>query len=165
MEDRFKFRACLEFWGSCNGKVYNKKVVMYKITPEPEEGVLIFVRDFEEQLKQNNLTDFEIKDIMDTFCGSEEWLHIHSEHVLSINQCTCLKDKNGKLIYEGDIVNILCETETTAVIKWYNDLAKFVLVFDGIRAGFDYYEGKDLEVIGNIHNNPELLEVIKNETV
>lgn len=82
----------------------------------------------------------------------------NSDNNFSIMQCTGLKDKNGKLIFEGDIVDILPEVETTGIIKWSDDLARFVIVYENIQCDFDNYYGYELEVIGNIYENPELLE-------
>ena len=72
-------------------------------------------------------------------------------------QCTGLKDKNSKLIYEGDRVYIDCEDET-AIIKWSDDLARFTIHFEdeAVFADFDNYYSKELEVIGNIYENSEL---------
>lgn len=74
-------------------------------------------------------------------------------------QCTGLKDKNGKLIYEGDIVE--CDEwfgETRAYIECEKDSACYRLrnKHDSCLLSLFVHDG--LETIGNIHENPELLE-------
>lgn len=78
-------------------------------------------------------------------------------------QCTGLKDANGVLLYEGDVVNILCEVEEQGVLEWASEEAQFVVRAEqsGFVANFDNYRGTDLEVIGNIYENPEFLETGK----
>ena len=75
-----------------------------------------------------------------------------------IEQYTGLKDKNGNKIYEGDIVH--CEnyyqgTDYTGKVMFFNG---GFCVWTG---GFRNYVWDDMipEIIGNIHENPELLEV------
>lgn len=79
-------------------------------------------------------------------------------------QCTGLEDKNGKLIYEGDIVKFNYDTdEIRAVVSWDNkELIGFYLnatdyFKDEYVTDYDFYKN-DYEVIGNIYENKSLLE-------
>jgi uncharacterized phage protein (TIGR01671 family) len=75
-------------------------------------------------------------------------------------QCTGLKDKNGNLIWENDIVNCLAE-ECCGYIGWNEDEAGFyfnVLLEDGTYEEEHIYDYVDcMDVIGNVFDNPELL--------
>lgn len=74
----------------------------------------------------------------------------------TVGQFTGLTDKNGKKIFEGDIVDILTENEEIGVVE-YED-GGFLVSADGFCVDFhSNINGTDLEVIGNIHDNPELL--------
>lgn len=80
----------------------------------------------------------------------------------TIGQYTGLADKNGVKIFEGDIVDIICENDETGMIEWDEDTARFIVASDCFCADFDNYFGRDLEIIGNIHDNPELLGGVEN---
>lgn len=89
--------------------------------------------------------------------------HSHEVQPNTVGQFTGLTDKNGTKIFEGDICR---NTQTGEIVsvKWHGTMAGFVwskrkeksylFDFGELFRVYDKYE-----VIGNIHDNPELLEV------
>jgi uncharacterized phage protein (TIGR01671 family) len=77
-------------------------------------------------------------------------------HILM--QYTGLKDKNGKEIYEGDIINDSFG-DRKGRIRYNDHVAAFeISEYDGIHMLSSHNCGRFFEVIGNIYENPELLE-------
>lgn len=80
----------------------------------------------------------------------------------TLEQYTELKDKNGKKIFEGDIVACNQSGSCGISVMIYDNGAFYVMPLNGNileRTLWDYwYNDWDIEVIGNIHDNPELLE-------
>lgn len=83
----------------------------------------------------------------------------HEVFPKTVGQYTGLTDKNGVKIFEGDIVSISKEDER-GVVRWEDSNATYVIgCDDNIDLSFlENLWGLDVEVIGNIHDNPELAE-------
>lgn len=65
-------------------------------------------------------------------------------------------DKNSKKIWEHDIVSISME-DGLFEVQWDDDTARFIMAGNGLIVDFDNYSSKDIEVVGNTIDNPELL--------
>ncbi|HEM5625981.1 TPA: hypothetical protein U1711_000804 [Streptococcus suis] len=76
----------------------------------------------------------------------------HNDAILM--QSTGLFDKNGKEIFEGDVVNIFGEKLSQI---YYSEGAFCVEVLNG-GTPLHVYLSEHLEIIGNIYENPELVE-------
>lgn len=80
----------------------------------------------------------------------------------TIGECVGSADKNNKLIFEGDIVSVLGGD----LPHWYGEGENVIVKYDG--SGYkpfceydsdcgEFIRISDCEIIGNIHDNPELL--------
>lgn len=122
-----------------------------------------------KQQKYRQRTHHEADTCLDCLSGKVlygEGIEIYGEEDdkdVVLEQCTGLKDKNGKLIYEGDIVYSNLDGGTQKVIYWDDGLASF-MAYNRYpdkhytqRIGDGYFIELGFEVIGNIHENADLL--------
>lgn len=74
----------------------------------------------------------------------------------TIGQYTGLCDSNGKEIYEGDILKMSIAEDSIGVVKWNSKQAAFVIKMKNSSQW--YYLHQSYQIIGNIFDNPNLIE-------
>ncbi len=132
-----------------NGYLKKRREESLKNNPKALSRIIYLMLTLDDGLRYCNDNGTMVET---SFCGDKWYLM----------QYTGLKDKHGKEIYEGDIV-VLTHTSTDTRINFFNIIERVVEFKNG---GFyitrpqyaDYFlsdfEEKEIEVIGNIHENP-----------
>lgn len=151
MNDRYLFKAKKKNWQELSkGEQWDTGTIMYI-----ENKCMMLIEDEENLLRVHYLDD-------------EMWsADIYAIEVdeSTICQCTGLKDKNGKLIWENDIV----KDENGKLYKafWQDSHYQFSwiciksnLLPVGAKWDFHSIRSYEIEVIGNKFDNPELLEKV-----
>lgn len=146
MKDRFKFRM----WNKLSNEM--KDVISINYNPDfPECSTVVAETNSFDKVKTHT---------MPITCAN-------SFNNIILMQCTGLKDKNGELIYEGDIVKAITHNpyeEHIGVIQYhtcyfsldYKKVGKFEEC--GISLTKNTSDFVKLEILGNIYENPELLD-------
>ena len=84
---------------------------------------------------------------MDCFGGGDRWARVE---LLELMQFTGLQDAEGVDIYEGDVF-----------LPLYNRLPKLAVIYKNGKFNISNFSHAKCKVIGNIYQNPELLELNK----
>lgn len=167
--DRLQFRAWIEV--PLEDDAGNKKTYgfyLYYVNVH-DEGKAI---SFNDEILADIVRDLPISDYEQSQIIS--YLNLHNDIVSDtfyiyknpkyIEQCTGIKDENDKWIYEGDIISDEDLTDIyegivgIAEVRWNDESAEYGLyMVYGDYLTFDNV-GSYVEIIGNVHENPELLE-------
>lgn len=127
MNDRFKFR------------LYDKKIKEMIYADTNDEFLPYYPDEIYTILQTYDLSAIE------NLADNEDYI---------VMQCTGLKDKNGKLIFEGDVVN---QNNTIYSVNWCDGSFCFKDALNGKNYTVEFVMSAKLEVIGNIYENKELL--------
>lgn len=142
MQDRFKFRA----WHKKRKKMY--EVLHFHTATWDNGGEWVTAKGFNIITQQDIHIQIEPKDSF-------------------IMQCTGLKDKNGREIYDGDILKFKLLEDFAAFgtnEKYVEIIAPVIYEYGGFfieQSENSIFLGqlpmREIEVVGNIYENPELL--------
>ena len=116
------------------------------------------------------------KRLFEVWCFTPEYVYEHDEvngvgvtptnparmEDCELIQCTGLKDKHGRLIYEGDIlkfaINVPEEDYFCGVVRYSSENWKYELVSGNETFCLCQVQGHDIEVIGNVYEDIKMLE-------
>ena len=152
MQDRFKFRAVL----------HQNKYEEYRLEKFSHQKVF-------DVTSINLGIEYSTIEIIAEYPNGDWAVREIEDKDIDLIQCTGLKDKNGNLIYEGDIVKFYDgEFLQTMKIIWDNDELDFKAI--GLKKSVECYENDftylgyikkelySLEVIGNVYQHEYLLK-------
>ena len=126
-------------------------------------------RVYDKEEKQYSDAPFSVDQYGMLYVQDEDeyWEEADDERYI-LEPCLDVKDINNKVVHVGDIVFYTTphydavtmgfdgEVEHNAVVEWSEDDLCFGLMEDGV-GPYDIHD-YELEIIGNVHDNPELIE-------
>ena len=170
MNDRFRCRGCITITYTDTEKDEDKEV---KIIIEPEalycnddQSIGISYERLEKVIDSLKLEEKEKDYIWNALYDMELDYHWYNFSPDYVEQCTGLKDKNGELIYENDIIDTPNGIYRVAVddfglwtaIYKGNPLKDVVEWGDIVKNYAFNKENVEIVILGNIHQDKELLD-------
>ena len=122
----------------------------------------IYIKYLDKVLELESIRfDTKVIEVYDESCNTYRYLDFEDVEFM---ENTGLKDKNGRYIYEGDIVTV--NGTWNCIIEYNQSSCAFVLKSIDSRWSTGYFGNYDdieemLEVIGNVYENEELVEIDK----
>lgn len=119
----------------------------------------VYIKYLDKVLEVKSIRfDTKVIEVYDESCNTYRYLDFEDVEFM---ENTGLKDKNGKYIYEGDIVKV--NGTWNCIIQYKQSSCAFVLKSIDSRWSTGYFSNYEhieemLEVIGNIYENKELVE-------
>ena len=166
MSDRFRFRATFPVsYYDENGNDKDIKLTVYDVAVYSGGEIGFTAQQIETIINALELPEIE-QDTMWQFINdnyatsSYEWFVCDNA---IIEQCTGLKDKNGNLIYEGDIIHDVdkeADIDDVSQIVWNQDTCHFMQL-DLPDTKLNRHcliceaDSPYIKIIGNIHKQPE----------
>lgn len=95
-------------------------------------------------------------EIVNIICSNNP--EFNSDNRFHLMQCTGLRDKNSKLIFEGDIIKLYGKNYKVIFEKRAAYFGLFISKNETYRLNDIHTLTSEIEIIGNIYENPELLE-------
>lgn len=172
--NRFLFRAVVKA-EYCDSDGNNKtiKLLLSRVAVYAPTTVGVADEVLVNAIRNTNLNAKERNSVYSYFetnnkYADQEWFVLQAE---TIEQCIGIKDANGKFIFEGDIINdptwwwgpgyIFLSTGKCGPCRADN-VGEYILSKNlsnpSQDAVYNEWNGDEVTVIGNIHENPELLE-------
>ena len=116
-------------------------------------GNLIVDENGTKYIVENNLFSADVHHLV--YDPTDEPAFIDQK---TVSQYTGMNESTGKEIYEGDIVRTSDNDDELAVVEWDDEDLRFTVTHGNVVNGLgEEYYPREVEVVGNIYDNPELL--------